>query len=266
MRAADELLETIAYRSRIPSIKRRLDIQRELRTHVEDFVTAARNAGHEEQQIEELLRTRFGEPQRIAEQFAWVYRHERRRLFIFVGAASTMLMSACLLILVLAVQAGCAASFGTPVFRLLASRHTSIEALDMLTCVAMYTVLAALESIFERHQFQKAALVLTAAAAPLMVAGLALGLHVAFLSYGTIVALFLRASRMLLPRTIARASFVLACFALAGFGFSWLRSPPSPHEIVATCISWLAVGAGYLAMTYAAPRLDASLLNALQRH
>jgi hypothetical protein len=266
MRATEELVQAIASRSRLPSIKSRLDIQRELRTHIEDFVTAARNAGYEEHQIEELLRTHFGEPERIAKQFAWVYRHERRRLFILSSAASTLLMSGCLLMLTLAVQAGCAASLGAPVFKLLVSRHTFIEALDMLACVAIYIALAALESVFERHQFQKAALVIATAAAPIIVAGHALGLHATFLSYGTVTALFLRASRVLVPHTIARTLFVLACFALAGFGFAWLQPPVSPPETVATCISWLAVGAGYLAMTYAAPRLDIGFLNALQRY
>jgi hypothetical protein len=34
---------------------------------------------------------------------------------------------------------------------------------------------------------------------------------------------------------------------------------------MAACASWLALGAGYVVMTAVAPRVDASLRNALQR-
>ena len=42
MRAAEELIDCIVNSSQIPSGKRRREIQRELRSHIEDFVVAAR--------------------------------------------------------------------------------------------------------------------------------------------------------------------------------------------------------------------------------
>ena len=45
MRAAEELIDQIVNSSQIPSGKRRREIQRELRSHIEDFVVAAREAG-----------------------------------------------------------------------------------------------------------------------------------------------------------------------------------------------------------------------------
>ena len=80
MRAADQLIDSIVNSSQIPSGKRRGEIQRELRSHIEDFVVAAREAGRDQDEIEKLVLANFGDPGQIAQGFAWVYRHERRRL------------------------------------------------------------------------------------------------------------------------------------------------------------------------------------------
>src|SRR6185437_3775754 len=106
MRAADELIDCIVNSSEIPLGKRRLEIQRELRSHIEDFVVAAREAGRDEEEIEKLVLANFGDPSQIAQGFAWVYRHERRRLRAFGYALSTVLLASSLLAAILAMQAG----------------------------------------------------------------------------------------------------------------------------------------------------------------
>ncbi len=55
----------------------------------------------------------FGDPGQIAQGFAWVYRHERRRLRAFAYTLSTVLLASCLLAAILAMQAGLAFGFGT---------------------------------------------------------------------------------------------------------------------------------------------------------
>jgi hypothetical protein len=265
MSAANELIDRIVNRSQIPSEKRRREIQRELRSHIEDFVGAAREAGREQDEIEKLVLANFGDPGQIAQGFAWVYRHERRRLRVFAYTLSTVLLASCLLAAILAMQAGLAFGFGRPIMRVLASRHTVIEALDILASVAAYLGVTSLENLFESHRFQKAAFLLTAILTVLMLSCAAAGLHISFLFFGLVNGVFFRAVQLFVTPTVARVGIVAVCFPLAGLVSALLRSPVSQVGLAATCASWLVMGAGYQLTTHLAARLDAALLNGLQR-
>ncbi len=265
MRAADKLIDCIVNSSRIPSRMRRRDIERELRCHIEDFIVAARQAGRGEDEIEKLVLANFGDPGQIAQGFAWVYRHERRRLRVFAYLLSTVLLASSILAVILAMQAGLAFGFGKPIMKVLAGRHAVIEALDILTAVAVYLGLTALENLFERHRFQKAALLLTGILALLIVSCSAASLHTAFLFYGLITGIFFRAIQLFVTPKIARLTIVVICFPLAGLGLAMLRSPGPQLAPAATWASWLVMGASYQLMTHLAARLDAALLNGLHR-
>jgi hypothetical protein len=265
MREADELIDCIMSSSRVPSGMRRRDIERELRCHIEDFIIAAREAGRGQDEIEKLVLANFGDPGQIAQDFAWVYRHERRRLRVFAYALSTVLLASSLVAAILAVQAGLAIGFGRPVTTVLAGRHTVIEALDILASVAVYLGLTALESLFVSHRFQKAVLLLTGILALLITACAAAGLHAAFLFYGLVNGVFFRAIQLFVTPKITRLGIVVICFPLAGLVLALLRSPVSQVAPAATCASWLVMGAGYQLMTQFAPRIDAALLDGLLR-
>ena len=265
MHAADELIDRIVNRSRIPSAKRRREIQRELRSHIEDFAVAARAAGRDEDEIERAVLANFGDPGQIAQGFAWVYRHERRRLRVFAYTLSTVLLASSLLAAILAMQTGMAFGFGTPIMNVLASRHTVIEALDILASVAAYLGVTSLENLFKSRQFQKAAFLLAVIFTILMASCAAAGLHTTFLFYGLVNALFFRAIQLFVNPKVARVGIVVVCFSLAGLVSALLRAPVSQVTLAATCVSWLAMGAGYQLMTHLAARVDAALLNSLQR-
>jgi hypothetical protein len=265
MRAADQLIDSIVNSSQIPSGKRRGEIQRELRSHIEDFVVAAREAGRDQDEIEKLVLANFGDPCQIAQGFAWVYRHERRRLRAFAFTLSTVFLASSLLAAILAMQAGLAFGFGTPIMKMLASRHTVIEALDILASVAVYLGVTSLENVFESHQFPKAAFLLTVILTVLMVSCAAAGLHIGFLLFGLVNGVFFRTVQRFVTPTVARVGIVAVCFPLAGLVSALLRSPVSHVAPAATCASWLAMGAGYQLMTHLAARVDAALLNGLQR-
>jgi hypothetical protein len=265
MRAADQLIDSIVNSCQIPSGKRRGEIQRELRSHIEDFVVAAREAGRDRDEIDKLVLANFGDPGQIAQGFAWVYRHERRRLRAFTYTISTVLLAGSLLAVILTVQAGLAFGFGVPIMKVLASRHTVIEALDILASVAVYLGVTSLENVWESHQFQKAALLLTVILTFLMVACAAAGLHTTFLFYGLVNGLFFRAVQIFVTPTVARVGIVAVCFPLAGLISGLLRSPVSQIGLATTCASWLVMGAGYQLTTHLAARVDAALLNGLQR-
>jgi hypothetical protein len=265
MYAADNLVDQIVNASQVPSGKRRQAIQRELRSHIEDFVVAAREAGRDQDEIEKLVLANFGDPGQIAQGFAWVYRHERRRLRAFAYTLSTVLLASCLSAAILAIQAGLAFGFGTPIMRVLASRHTVIEALDILASVAAYLGVTSLENLFESHRFRKAALLLTMILTILMVSCAAAGLPITFLFFGLANGVFFRAVQLFVTPKVARVGIVVACFPLAGLVSALLRSPVSHFAPAATCASWLVMGLGYQLMTHLAARVDRALVNSLER-
>ena len=265
MRAVDELIDCIVTRSQLPSGKRRRDIQRELRSHIEDFVVAAREAGRDQDEIEKLVLSNFGDPDKIARGFAWVYRHERHTLRVFAYTLSTVLLATSLLTAILAAQAGLAFSFGTPIMKVIASRHTLIEALDIFASVAAYLGLRSLENLFENRRFQKAVLLLAAIVGILIVSCATARLPMNFLFFGAVNGVFFRAVQLFVGSQAARIGIVVICFPLAGLVFAMLRSPLSQVALATTCFSWLVMGAGYQLMTHFAARVDAGLLNGLQR-
>ncbi len=56
MTTVERIVHEIMAAARIPSERRRREVLRELRAHVEDFETAWRESGHSEEDIERLLR------------------------------------------------------------------------------------------------------------------------------------------------------------------------------------------------------------------
>lgn len=265
MRVADELIAGIVNSSGIPSGKRRREIERELRSHIEDFVASAREAGRGQDEIEQLVRANFGEPGQIAQGFAWVYRRERRMLQAFAFMLSTALVASALSAGILTMQAGLAFGLGNSIMKVLASRHTAIETLDILASVAVYLGLTSLENLFVRQRFQKAALLLAGIFIILTASCAAASLPVSFLLFGLVNGVFFRAIQQFVSRRGARLGIVMICFPLAGLAMALLRSRVSQGTLAATCASWLAMGTGYLLMSHLAARVDRALFNGLQR-
>lgn len=263
MRAVNELIDYIVKSSQVPSGKRRGEIQRELRSHVEDFVAASREAGRDQDEIEKLVLANFGDPGQIAKGFAWVYRHERRRFQAFAYTTSTVLLASSLLAAIVTTQAGLAFGFGTPI--MLVSRHTLIEALDILASVAAYLGMTSFENIFESHKFPKATFLLTAIFTVLMVSFTAAGLHIGFLVFGLINGVFFRAVQLFATPKLARLGIVVICFSLAGLVSAHLWSSGSGVALAETCVSWFLMGIGYYLTTHLAARFDAALLNGFHR-
>jgi hypothetical protein len=260
MRIADQLIDRIVRTSNLPSAKQRRELQLELRAHMEDFVEAAREAGHNEAEIEQLVLTNFGDPGQIAREFAFVYRDERRRVQAVAFTFATVLLASCLLAAILIMQTGLAFGFGTPIMEVLASRHTVIEARDILASVAAYLALISLECLFTSHRFPKAAVLLAVILTVPIAPCVAAGLHVSFLIFGFVNALFSRAIQLFVTKKIIRAGIVVICFSLAGYVSALRWSPGSNAALAATCASWLAMGAGYQLMTHLAARVNTVLL------
>jgi len=264
MRAADALIDEIVASSGIPSGKRRREAARELRSHVEDLVLFARSAGHADDEIERMVLERFGDPRQMARNFAWVYRRERAVLALTVFTLSTVAVATVIAAAVLAAQAGLAIGFGIPLPRVLASRHTVIEAIDILATVAAYTGFLSLEHLFDRRAFQKTIALLSIIFVLLIGASMLAGGLRPFLIFGFVNAIFLRSVREYLCDWRARLAVVVACFLLFGITLFWVRSAGSPSVVFAGLASWMVMGAGYQLMTGIAARVDRGLLNGLR--
>ncbi len=264
MWAADELIEQIANSSHIPSGKRRQEIQRELRTHMEDFITAAREAGRDDDEIDKLVAASFGDPAEIAGGFAWVYRRERAMMRVGVFLLSSLAVTSLMLSAILALQAGIALGLGRPIWKALASPHTAIEALDILFTVTTYTGLVALEGLFEENRFFKALGVLALAFAVLTGVCAAVHFRAPFLVFGVVNGAFFRTIQVFIKSGMARTGVVVAAVVL--FGLISFQAMPSHFQYALTaCASWLAMGAAYRQMPDAVARMDAALFHRLQQ-
>src|SRR5262249_59871392 len=91
MNFEERLIEEVLASSGIVSARRRGEVARELRAHLEDAIEEARAAELCEPDIAQLIARRFGGPEEIARRFADVYRAERRAgyfIAFFIPAAA----------------------------------------------------------------------------------------------------------------------------------------------------------------------------------
>jgi len=249
MGRADRLIAGILAASQIPSTRRRSDVSRELKAHVEDFILAARDAGHSEEETERLVFANFGDPGEIGGQFAWVYRKERAAMRLRVFALSTLAVAISIAAIIMTMQAGLAIGLGLPLLRTFSFRHITTEAADILATAAAYLGLISLEKLFHNRRFPKAAGALAVIFAIAMALSRIYGAYWRFLLFGLVIGLFLRITHVMLKNLAVRAAVVLVCFGLLGL----ISFGP------AAMANWLAAGAGYLAMTHLAIRVDGAL-------
>jgi hypothetical protein len=254
MTAAERLIEEIMAASRIPFARRRREVLRELRAHVEDFVSAGRHSGRAEADIERLLVERFGDPRQIARQFAWVYRRERAALHLGAFLISTILVSLTISAAAIALQAGMTFGFGAPMLRVFGSRHTAIEALDILATAAAYVGLISLGRFFGRPLA-----VLAAVAAGLVVVFAVAGLPPQFVLFGFANGVLLRRIQTAVRWPVARLGAVLACFGVLSAVFFH----PSWSRLAGSAANWLIMGSAYHLMTHVTARVDRALIGRL---
>jgi hypothetical protein len=261
MHSVDELVEKIVSYSQIPSGRRRLEIARELRAHIEDFALIAREAGHSEEEIHRLVLANFGEPREIAQEFARVYRRERAILRVSAFLLSTLVAASFISAAVLALQASMAIGLGVPILRVFGSSHLTLETFYLLSTAAAYVGLISLEKLFHSARLGKAiallALILTIAGAGLAVANA----HPGILIAGSLSGVLLRLIQAALANGVVRVVALMVCFALFGFVSASSQSLVWRPEIVLRLLVWAAIGICCHLMTHLAARMDRALLN-----
>ena len=179
-----------------------------------------------------MVLANWGDPlARRASNFAWVYRHERAARGLAIFVLSTIAVAALSAAGTLAAQAGVAAAgFGVPLVATLASRHTIIEVLDIVSTVAAYLGLISLEKLFCTRPLLKAVGLLSLILAIAAGSATAIGVPAPFLIFGFISALFLRGIRIFLRAPAARFAAVMLGFGVAGATL-WARLPGFQHPL-----------------------------------
>ena len=263
MHIADDLIEQIVGSCQVPSGKKRLEIERELRAHVEDFVLVAREAGHSDQDIRRLLIANFGNPREIAEDFATVYRRERaiQRLSIFL--LGTLTAASLISAVVLGLQAATAISLGIPVSRVFGGQHVKLETLYILCTVAAYVGVLCLEKAFDQFRMRKAMATAASICSVLCLIFSRVGVPPEMIAAAFVSGALLRTIQIILKGRLARLSAATAFFGLIGAVSACRQWPAIEPESVVRLVTWLAIGVcGYL-MTSLSKRLDRALPTSL---
>jgi uncharacterized protein (UPF0335 family) len=73
----DHIVSRVILLAKLPGNKRRCEVAKELRAHLDDLAEEARSQGYDDQATARIVKIRFGEPQEIAAAFASVYTPER---------------------------------------------------------------------------------------------------------------------------------------------------------------------------------------------
>ena len=156
----ERLIEKVLASSGIVSARRRGEVARELRAHLEDAIEEARAAGLGEADIAQLIARRFGGPEEVARQFADVYRAERRAVyfiaFFLLAVAALIAISA----FVGAVQLTVALGMGYTAYRAFPPDHLMWE-IALLTGLTLgYLSLHFTSHLFKRRGLAKAFLLI----------------------------------------------------------------------------------------------------------
>jgi hypothetical protein len=73
----DRIVSRVILLAKLPGNKRRCEVAKELRAHLDDLAEEARCQGYDDEAIARIVRMRFGEPEEVAAAFASVYKLER---------------------------------------------------------------------------------------------------------------------------------------------------------------------------------------------
>jgi len=73
----DDIVSRVISLANLPGARRRGEIEKELRAHMEDIVEEARFQGYDQSAIQGIVEMRFGKPHDVAAAFASVYAPER---------------------------------------------------------------------------------------------------------------------------------------------------------------------------------------------
>jgi hypothetical protein len=239
----DVLIERVMAGSGIAGRKRRHEVRLELRSHLEDLIAEARQAGHTDATIATLVAARFGDPGQVASAFARVYRSDRIAFGLAAFGSLAVVALAISYAFVYGVQALLAYGLGVMPARSPSTAHLVSEAVLVGTLTLSYLGLYFAERLFTRFQFA-GALGLMALVAGVVVLGTTVtGFgHGLFVSLAFAAAAVARGFERLGARSLVRFMGVAAIVLVAGgLGHLGMRTVPAPDRLTAGLMMILPV-------------------------
>ncbi len=142
----DYIVSRVVLQAKLPGNKRRCEVAKELRAHLDDLAEEVRSQGYDSEAAARIVGMRFGEPQEIATAFASVYAPERwaRRILqaTILLAASTIAVA----LVLSAVQSVAAVCTAGSILSTLRDIYQELVGFGMIT--AGYCSLYAGERLF----------------------------------------------------------------------------------------------------------------------
>ncbi len=142
----DHIVARVMLQARLPGNRRRREVERELRAHLDDLAEEMRSQGYDDEAAARIARMRFGEPREIAAAFASVYGPERWARRILQSTLLFAASSIAVALVVGTVQSLAAMCMAAPVLSILRDIHQESFGFGAIT--AGYCSLYAGERLF----------------------------------------------------------------------------------------------------------------------
>jgi hypothetical protein len=217
MSEQEMLIDRILSASGIVGRNRRLEVEREMRAHIEDIIEEERAAGRDEKEIERRVALRFGRPGEIAQEFATVYRSQRIAFSLLSYSLLAVVSVFTVASFVYLIQYGVVLWLGLPTTPIFTRTHLGPENALLVGLTCGYLGLYFAERAFVQKRFAKAlglvGIVFVVAGVCLEVFDLggAMAIFVGFL-----FASFVRTLERIFARGALRLAGVLICFGIMG--------------------------------------------------
>jgi uncharacterized protein (UPF0335 family) len=142
----DRIVSQVILLAKLPGNKRRCEVEKELRAHLDDLAEEARSQGYDHEASARIVRTRFGEPEEVAAAFASVYAAERLLKLIFQSVILVTVSTVAVVLVIGTLQSIAAIFTATSIMSNLRDIHR--EVFGFAAIVAGYCSLYAGERLF----------------------------------------------------------------------------------------------------------------------
>ena len=100
----DRIVTRVILLAKVPGNRRRREVEKELRAHLDDLAEEARSEGCDEQAAARIVRMRFGEPEEVAAAFSSAYAPERLAKRILQSAVMVIVSTVAVAVVIGAAQ------------------------------------------------------------------------------------------------------------------------------------------------------------------
>ena len=142
----DRIVSRVILLAKLPGNRRRCEVEKELRAHLDDVAEEARSQGYDDEAAARIVRMRFGEPEEIAAAFACVYAPERLAKRILQSAILVTVSTVAVVVVIGTVQSIVAICTASSIVSTLRDIHR--ESFGFGAIVAGYCSLYAGERLF----------------------------------------------------------------------------------------------------------------------